>query len=1033
MHPRTRHRKSGAPHGRGLAALALAALAGCGGSSNPAVVVPAGPRAVNPATGLAYVPEAHRGGQASNLRLIGVSWGRLVDVREASGTLLHRDFVIGPDIVSDAVDFALERNAFTGSETLTILHPEGTPAFDAAFARLEANLVDWLDKGLAATELPPFTMVARNAALVVRFDDLLADGGNPGEPGFPGTVTTETVRLVVGYPPEATFPARVFPDPNHGDLVAGRFHSTRVIVDLSVSQLEVQAEGGFVNVLGLPESALATAPNVALRIPTSPSPASPQPEVLENLSGGRVAFLGNGPNDPTSPTLDVVRAARSGGAAVGDPHNGFLPDSIPPRVIGAQAVSVDLAPDPSGSGYRADLTFGTPLCAAAATEGDVLELPSHALVVTADSKAPLGGVTRAVALELLTGSAAALSGPVTVVGRYRSAFDPSTGPPPECFVRFSPAPTQPPAGGVAVDADVIVSFSEPIDPASVAPSSSLVLEYGASPDPSPLYRRVVGIATASPDLAEYAFGPSHPLKHHGDPTLAPEAYALHVLGASAAGGGVRDLAGNSIADELADLRLTIDPAEPRVESGGLMLDFGALDEDGDGSPEVRGQLFHDAVRGVVRPRPSDRFSAAVNETQVMLTASNLVAKPVQTPLSNHGSKLQTVWRYADMGFGLLDDAGHNLDLEGLWWEPFGGVPKLDFFPEFELRVAHAAYSPDEGLDTGLLPRFPASGLSNTFDENYADLPAVLHARSSGYQIQPQVVHSEQGRSIAAWPFNQEVAPGEFTYWTWRDTAKLMVGAPGGTGVDTLAATQKLGAGVTMRGFYRAGEVPSIGLPLLMEFRTYPNSVSTAQNGFQIAYPIASSANPFFRTYSTGGVLNGVVHQVDPDTETEGNGGIDPVLNVKTVSQDLNIYFGQADFVVRVSRAHTAWLDTLAIGSRFAPAAVEPRVLPDGTQLALAFRGASGLTSTGVGTEPWRGAQNLSPYGDAYTALQWQHLGLSDHSFAVTHWPDPADPGWTADPGDLDGARWVQVRVSMVSNTESGVSPELSAIGLSFLR
>ena len=61
-------------------------------------------------------------------------------------------------------------------------------------------------------------------------------------------------------------------------------------------------------------------------------------------------------------------------------------------------------------------------------------------------------------------------------------------------------------------------------------------------------------------------------------------------------------------------------------------------------------------------------------------------------------------------------------------------------------------------------------------------------------------------------------------------------------------------------------MPTIGLPMLMEFRTYPSTQANGQNGFRIAIAINSSANPFFRNFSTGGVLNGQTLIVDPDQQ-----------------------------------------------------------------------------------------------------------------------------------------------------------------------
>ena len=138
-----------------------------------------------------------------------------------------------------------------------------------AFDQLELGLQPFLIKPLTGAVLPPYTALPRNGAMVVIFDDVLADGGNPDDPTYPGKVTPDTVRIVTGYPPTEPFELRVVPDRNHGDIVGGTFHSTRVILDMTVSQVESQQVNVPVNAVGLPSSIDVNQPNVALRIPTS--------------------------------------------------------------------------------------------------------------------------------------------------------------------------------------------------------------------------------------------------------------------------------------------------------------------------------------------------------------------------------------------------------------------------------------------------------------------------------------------------------------------------------------------------------------------------------------------------------------------------------------------------------------------------------------------------------------------------------------------------------------------------------------------
>ena len=168
----------------------------------------------------------------------------------------------------------------------------------------------------------------------------------------------------------------------------------------------------------------------------------------------------------------------------------------------------------------------------------------------------------------------------------------------------------------------------------------------------------------------------------------------------------------------------------------------------------------------------------------------------------------------------------------------------------------------------------------------------------------------------------------------------------------------------------------------------------------------------------------------------GQGGVDPILNVQTKPRDNTFYYGQADFVVRVSRFHTIWFDTLAAGSAFAPAVVEPRseVLPSGTQAVLAFRGASAMTKGPVRcSSRGRTRTSSTPTGTPSTTTQWTKMGGTDNSFVVTEFPTDNDLKWRSSPALLNGARYVQVRASLISNPISGLSPWISALGLSYLR
>src|ERR1043165_8104236 len=169
----------------------LAGVTACGGGNPKSTsTFPAGSVQVNPATGYHFVVDSNVGGNASSMHARAVYWGRLADIyaRDTAtntDTLLFQDFMIGEDVDSDGVDYELTRHPVTGKDNRVILHPFGSPEFSLAFATLEIHLQPFLDKSLASTELPPFTAVPRNGAVVVVLDDLLADRGNPQDNTYP--------------------------------------------------------------------------------------------------------------------------------------------------------------------------------------------------------------------------------------------------------------------------------------------------------------------------------------------------------------------------------------------------------------------------------------------------------------------------------------------------------------------------------------------------------------------------------------------------------------------------------------------------------------------------------------------------------------------------------------------------------------------------------------------------------------------------------------------------------------------------------
>ncbi len=995
-----------------------------------------------------FIAEDPSDGDASSLQLLDVFWGRVVEIHDRdSDSALFSQFVIDGALLGDGARYVLERDPLTDVERVRILFDQDTPQFYETLQALESTRQVLLKKSLSPSELPPFTAVARNSALVLEFNDLLDHE----------TIDAQKLRLTVGYPPVSPFEARVFPDPSHGNLRDGRFHSTRVIVDFTVSELESQggSQGSplALNPLGLPSAAVVTAPNALLRIPTRVDPANQQFEVLRAASGRALDFNGNGPTDPLSSTLDVLRAFRSGGAAsvTGDVNNGFLVDPSPPQVIGRQPVALLNTLDFSqGVEQSAFLRFETAACAFTPQVGDVVEFGPVRLRVSGGSvNAPVNAVVGPVLLRQLCASCEPAHIPVNTnnppIGSLRAPYRTQSGSGPDfaaCFVRISPPPLSPPAAGIAPDATISIAFSEAMDPASVRPFDSLVLSYGNNtPSASPLYGNVVARVTPSGDNRLFTLQPLVPLRRVF-PGGSPDRYSLSV---NAGELPATDLSGNVLASALPPISLELAAQGPTVDSGSIRLRFDSSDEDSDGAPEVRGQILFDVARQLLKPRAVQRFSSVVDPGVPTVNAMrDMPALNIQTPLSNWGSRMMCVWRYCDVGgMGLRDETTHNIDVEGLWWQPFGGALQVDNFAQFQIGVAHSRFLPDENVNLGL-PQFPDSGLVRVYNENLLDADSdpltVIAPKARGYSLNPSDVSvSASGDRIAPYPINRDVAPDQYLYWTWRDTAKTVVGGPNGVGADPARVASILTASAE-RGFYPVDRVPTIGLPLLTEFRTYPDSLASGQNGFRIAIALNSAAQPFFRVFTTGGVdpQSGIAIPRDPDTLTQAEGGINPTTGAALPWGDNTVYYGQADFVVRISRMHTIWLDTFASSTRFVDALVEPgpEQLPSGTQLIVAYRGANGFTPTPpLGQSPQHDARNLDAYGNLYTTEQLAFVfpGGGATGIAPLFHPVAGSDRWSASAADLDGARFIQARVTFVSNASTGLSPELGALGFAYLR
>lgn len=1028
---------------RTLGAVGLAGLlgllgAGCGGggtggptSGNELGAVIDHPNA-GPGTSQTLTVDANQGGDAQTLKIVRMFYGRMVDVRDVTGDLRQKDMVIGENISDEDPEFEFSSNPVTEETSVTILHPfsaDPSSPYQLAFRRLDQNVTPLQDKSLDPNELPPYSLVPRNSALVIQFNDLLD----------PTKVNADTIRVLTGNPPVQPFEARIIVDSNYGDVLGSQFFPTRVVIDTTVSTLESIASNPPLqtNPVGLPASQTTELPNLAIRIPTKKAPDFGQLEILRNPSGNPLAFSNNGSNDPGSPTLDVVRAARSGGntSVTNDSNNGFLIDEILPRIVGTQPIAVS-TPIGGPDEFVTTLTYSVVGCAGALKQGDVIEQAGVFAEVIEATDPPAGPQIAEVRYRIVFPP----NGQLTAgLGQVTTVFDPilDIGREP-CFVRFTQINT-PPNQNVLTTSQVLVRFSEPMDPLSVGPFDTVTITRTSIPGSASDY--VVGKMEPEEGQRTYRFTPSLPYQHTFG--SANDDYFVTIFGIDA---GPTDLAGNHLPAGLPPVQFRIAASEPTRNTAGIALRFTSLDElDPFNFNELRGQFLINFEQQFLRPRTVTRYAAIADRSQAIPGLMPIFTPGVQTPLSGLGSKLQTIWRYCDVGFGLQDEANINVDVEGIAWAPVGGAAVADSFERFEMILSHSNRLPDETIDPqSLLPIYPNSGLGAIYGNNLLssalDPQKIVHPRERGYTVNPaDLFPATSGTLMMPFPLNRGIPADQFRYWTWRDTSVLAKGGlPDSPGAELAVVCNVLFGGVsTVPGVgcnvgrpYGLNNVPTVGLPILMEYKTFPDDGALGLNSFDVSFAVNSSSRPNFRAFSTGGVnQSGQVIEKDPDLEATASGGFNPSGNgIPTPPADNTFYIGQLDLVLRISRAHSIWFNSGFPVNQvsYGPPVIEPRPeqQPDGTSIQLDFRGAANVTNNG-GTAPNdRDAAKFDFYGDPIPLTP----GSGTLSFTVAFFGDNT---WKSSIAAINGAPRFQTRITFLSNPQTNLSPTLTSLAFAY--
>lgn len=998
----------------------------------------------------AFLVDSNFRGTSTSLQIERISWGRLVDIADITDEIRHQDFVVNEGVQSGG-PYVVETNPITDKTTVKINHTYQSASYLSALDELDNNLGPIFDKSLDVAELPPFPIMPRNAALSVQFNDLLdvryeGSGWEDSSSGLlvagSGQLNPTVLKVITDYPPNQPYEARVIVNSNYGDIAdydgdgVQEFHPTRVIVDMTVSELEAAVSDPplTVNSVGLPSSILGvTDANLALRFATELDAISGQTILLTNPTDHALDYYENGSRDSSTVTRDIVRAMRTGSPT--DANNGFLGDDVAPQIIGSLTVdlegSVTEVGNPGDGLFEISLSkFTPPTCAPSS-----LKWGKDVLIQQGVRAILMSGVQAGPTVYNLTVQVISPVDGVIQLGdaQIQTPYD-SISDVPDCFVRFSPSAGSPPTDEISKNAQVLIRFSEPMDPESMRGFDNMTVTRVDIEDEDILPSDfVVGSVQPSADLREFSFVPSLPL----DRSIV-SAYKFALAGGDAA---PTDLSGNAI--DLGDffkVDFSLSAAEGASVSRGFVLRFAEVnqlvlneDDEDNNWPEFRdAQLIYDIPQEQIRPRPVTHFSVAADRDKPIPSAMTPFPAGVQTPLSPLGSKLQTLWRYCDLGFSLTDETNMNLDVEGLAWAPAGGSIVSDAYDEFEVRVAHSGWLPDELLDPNSgFPLHPQSGLNTVYSTNYMDSTedpgTVMHSRENGYVVNPGDLFIGQGNgsNMIPFPANQDVPVDEFIYYTWRDTSLLAVGGNNGAGaILDIEDSILFGGGGSVK-TYLPNAVPSVGLPLLMEFRCYVDTGALGLNAFDISLAVNSSARPNFRAFSTGGYnSNSDPVFKDPDLEDAADGGYNPGSNppgAATPGVDNSFYVGQVDLVTRVSRSHSIWFDTELTNPNYQDPVVEPAPedLPSGTSVVINYRGAT-ITSVGGGdtdtvlTNP----ANIDLYGE-------QDGGAGTINFL------DGDSSWKESIAEINSAQFFQIRMTFISNAATDQTPWLSTLAFAY--
>ena len=153
---------------------------GCGGDSSRGsapTTAQVGLQQTKPDGSGTFFVDPHRGGNATRLHVVEMTWGRLVDVHDVdehgrvNGEPLFRDFVIRETVQTDATGYLLETNAISEKTRLVVRRPKDAPddgsgTFASLLADAARPLPAILPKPADGSARLPLSMIPRNACIV---------------------------------------------------------------------------------------------------------------------------------------------------------------------------------------------------------------------------------------------------------------------------------------------------------------------------------------------------------------------------------------------------------------------------------------------------------------------------------------------------------------------------------------------------------------------------------------------------------------------------------------------------------------------------------------------------------------------------------------------------------------------------------------------------------------------------------------------------------------------------------------------------